>query len=63
MGRFLFCDNLQIAFLSELHSDKMMALNPQMLQAVFQSVEIGLKNGSTDPFSSCCEFVSVSLFV
>lgn len=51
----------QVTFLSELHADKMMALNSQMLQAVYQSIEIGLRNGAADPFSSCCEFVSVSV--
>jgi len=50
----------KVAFLSELHSEKMMDLPLGMLQAVYQSVQLGLQNCSSEPFSSCCEFVSVS---
>jgi len=50
---------LQLAFLSELHSDKMMALPAPMMQGVYQSVQIGLQNCATDSFTFCCEFLSV----
>ncbi|ODN03763.1 Exportin-4 [Orchesella cincta] len=47
-----------IAFLSELHAERMLTLPPMMMQALYESVSLGLQGATTETFSSCCEFIT-----
>lgn len=47
-----------IAFLSELHAERMLTLPPMMIQALYESVSLGLRGAATETFSSCCEFIT-----
>ena len=50
-----------VAFVTELHAEKVVNLPAGMVQALFESVQLGLQTSTTEGFTSCCEFVMVSL--